>query len=550
MKKTALVLSLAALSVYGNAQTIQDALLFSESNYEGTARTLAMGNAFTALGGDLGAVNINPAGSAVARYSQITITPALNISVNTAGGTTLPGESTPVGFGNRMENTFTKFNIPNFGIAMNFDTHRTSGIKNISLGFTANTTNRFQGHMMTSGTNEHTSFMGSEAYYAGGYDFGSLLDENAYDRYSAPWRTIVAAQSGMISNLTDNPTEYIGSSEKIDENGNISVAGPLKQHYQKMTTGFKYDYVFNLGFNISDFIYIGANLGISSFNYDSAIRYTESAIDPDDFELVYTIDGGTENEQDVTTYFNEMLYNYRYSATGTGIYGKFGILVTPAGGLRIGAAVQTPTSTTILENWRESGATTYTHSEFDMSSESPLGEYKYRLISPLRANFGLAYTFGTFGLVSVDYEICDYGSMKFRELGMQSGEFDIQNEDIMNFMGTSHMLRAGVEIKPIPQFAIRAGYGLTTSPEKYQNQDGIIEYTGAMTHKGSFGLGYNSNGSFFADIACSYTKYSDEYILPYDDYIFDQDGNVAYYTPEILNKRSLWTVMLTLGFRF
>ena len=65
MKKiaTTIILSLAAAAVY--AQTANDAYMFSENQYEGTARTMAMGNAFTALGGDLGSIGINPAGSAV-----------------------------------------------------------------------------------------------------------------------------------------------------------------------------------------------------------------------------------------------------------------------------------------------------------------------------------------------------------------------------------------------------------------------------------------------------------------------------------------------------
>ena len=546
MKRTALVLLLTAATAGVQAQTIYDALRFSESNYEGTARTLAMGNAFTALGGDLGAVTINPAGSAVARYSQLTLTPALNISVNTAGGTTLNGENTPYSFGNRLSNTGTRFNIPNFGVSMNFDTHRTSGVKNISVGFIVNTTNRYQENVMTSGTNNTTSFTGSMAYWANGYDFDQLLSEDAYDYYNAPWQTIMAAQSGMIANLTDAPTEYVGAAEVIDENG-IHLGGPLDQSYQRQTSGFRYDYVFNFGFNISDFVYVGANLGITSFSYDSATRFTEAAVDPS----MFPINVG-EGEDQTTYYFNDMLYDYRYPASGAGVYGKFGVIVTPVAGLRLGAAVQTPTSTTIDETWSESGSTTYTDSGFNMSAETPVGEYSYKLISPFRANFGVAYTFGKVGLVSVDYELCDYSTMRFKEIGMQSGEFDTQNSDILDFMGTSHMLRAGVEIKPVPQFAIRAGYGLTTSPEKYDDGSGMLVYSPAKTHKGSFGLGYSSNGSFFADIACAFTKYADEYIYPYDDYWFLDDGTVdpAAYAPEILNKRMLWNVMLTLGFRF
>ena len=311
---------------------------------------------------------------------------------------------------------------------MNFDTHRTSGIKNLNIGFVVNTTNRFQESLMTAGEHSGTSFMGAEAAFASGagYDFDALLASDAYDYYSAPWRTVMAAQSGMINPLTDYPDIYVAPTEGFDIDDsdpdnvlvNTYTAGPLDQSYQRQTTGFKYDYVINLGLNISDFVYLGANLGITSFNYDSATRYIEKAVNPADFENIFNVEG-----QDVPTYFNDMMYDYRYSATGTGIYGKFGVIVTPLKNLRLGAAIQTPTSTTITENWSESGSTTYDDPSFNMSSESPVGEYRYKLISPFRANFGAAWTFGTFGLVSVDYEICDYSAMKFKEMSsMQSGE--------------------------------------------------------------------------------------------------------------------------------
>lgn len=551
-----LLLGTAALGM--EAQTMYDALRFSENNYEGTARTMAMGNAFTALGGDLGGITINPAGSAVAGYSQITITPGVNISVNNAGGTPLPGETTPLGFGKSMKNRWARFNIPNYGVSLNFDTHRTKGIKNISIGFIANTTNRFQESLMTSGINNNTSITGALAVGAGGFNSSILQDPNAYYN-GGHWSYITAIQSGMISPLTGSSEEYIGASEFLSDNGDIFVPGPLDQSYQRQTSGFKYDYVINLGFNISDFVYVGAILGITSFNYDSATRYIEKAVNPADFENVFNVDG-----QDVTTYFNDMMYDYRYSATGTGIYGKFGVIVTPMKSLRLGAAIQTPTGMSVTENWSESGSTTFDDPSFNMSSESPLGEYRYRLISPFRANFGAAWTFGTFGLVSVDYEMCDYSAMKFKEMSsMQSGEFDYQNEDIRTFMGTSHMLRAGIELKPVPQFAIRAGYGLTTHPQKGINAYGDSKYIwemfpNTMTHKGSFGLGYSSNGSFFADVACSYTKYADEYIWPYsiaydgaeDCPVTPQGDYNDYLAPEILHKRSLWNIMLTIGFRF
>src|SRR5690606_14940641 len=59
---------------YASAQTIDDVLRYSTENLQGTARFQAMGGAFGALGGDLSALNVNPAGSAVFNYSEIGLT--------------------------------------------------------------------------------------------------------------------------------------------------------------------------------------------------------------------------------------------------------------------------------------------------------------------------------------------------------------------------------------------------------------------------------------------------------------------------------------------
>ena len=72
------LLLFAAVSL--QAQTLDGAILAAENNYYGTARTMALGNAVSALGGDLGSIGINPAGSAVANYSQVTFSPGFTNS--------------------------------------------------------------------------------------------------------------------------------------------------------------------------------------------------------------------------------------------------------------------------------------------------------------------------------------------------------------------------------------------------------------------------------------------------------------------------------------
>ena len=101
------------------------------------------------------------------------------------------------------------------------------------------------------------------------------------------------------------------------------------------------------------------------------------------------------------------------------------------------------------------------------------------------------------------------------------------------------MIRVGAEVKPVPEFAIRAGYNFSTTPE----------YVGLQTlhdniNSFSVGLGYYSNGSFFADVAARLTTLADEYISPYADYLSD------YASPMILNKRERYDITATIGWRF
>ena len=166
MKKTVIIFISMFTAIWANAQTVQDALLFSSHDHEGSARTMAMGNAFTALGGDLGGVSINPAGSAVAKYSQFTLTPALSISTNTTLGVSPYADGSLPYFERQMKSSKTGFGLPNSGLSFNWDTHRRSGLKNMSFGFIINRTASWGNDIYAQGTDSTTSFMGEMAYDA------------------------------------------------------------------------------------------------------------------------------------------------------------------------------------------------------------------------------------------------------------------------------------------------------------------------------------------------------------------------------------------------
>ena len=80
MKRFFTIALLASAALTAGAQSVGDAYLYSQNQYSGTARSVGMGNAMTAVGGDLGSIVFNPAGSAVAGYSQFSITPDVTIS--------------------------------------------------------------------------------------------------------------------------------------------------------------------------------------------------------------------------------------------------------------------------------------------------------------------------------------------------------------------------------------------------------------------------------------------------------------------------------------
>ena len=545
MRKVALIFLLTiATTIVGFAQSAYDAFLFSENNYEGTARTVAMGNAFTALGGDLGSLSLNPAGSAVANYSQFAITPSLTFTTNTTEGVSPYDDDYLPYFEKKYKNTHAAFSLPNFGITFNWDTHRSSGLKNITFGFVSNCANSWNENLLATGTNNTTSFMGSMAANAtaNGYRGSELNHDNAYDYY--PWKDVVGYHSGMISTFGGYDDQFVGASELIiDHNGNTEIAlgGPLKQSYGRQVTGRKNDYIFNIGANISDFLYIGANLGFTAMNYDYSEYFKEAAMDPSDFEI--------ELANGDRMYFDRMKYNYNYYVETSGVYGKFGFILTPGAGLRLGAAIQTPTATTVREEWSHSGQTEFTDSRYSASASSPYGSDKYNFREPWRANFGLAYTLGHFAVISADYEMCDYSTMKFKREHFSDYHdyFEDINHEIETIYGMSHMFRLGAEVK-LGTVAIRGGYGYTRSPEKADIFGDPLPKM--KTQNASFGLGYASQKSFFADAAVRYCFATREHFMPYDDYMYDTNGNLVAFAPEILNVRDAWKVMLTIGWRF
>ncbi len=568
MKRTAIALTMMLAGVALSAQSISDGLTYATNDYEGTARTIAMGNAFTALGGDIGAVTINPAGTAVSRRSQFSITPSTYISINKAKGTELSDGTVP-GFGSTMKNSAARLGVPSsLGFSLNFNTGRSSGLKNWTVGVTWNTAKSYSDGLFAKGVNYTTSFTGSLAADASG-----ILQDATYEGYNksvlssydggAPYYLVTAYNAGIISNLPKSETAYIGVAESLAENGDIAIGdNGLLQTYGRNIRGEKRNVVLNFGFNLSDIVFLGFNVGYSDLRYRNNEYLREEAVELSDVLIQY--DNGKSYN------FNTARRTYTYKADGTGLNAKLGVIYTPVSGLRLGAAIELPSYFTIKErlaygyevNLKAAEGSTGTY-DSNMSDSGMTEEYDYRLISPVRTNFGIAYTFGQIALISADYELCNYGSMRFSTGTSGDDSYSSLNKSVRNSAGVSLQLRLGTEIKPRPWLALRAGYNLTTSPNRYLDNNGKKRsYRKSSLNSFAFGVGFTTPSRWFFDLGCRTSFYRAEYIIPYADYIFktdetgdyllDDDGYkiVKAYTPEIRNIKRVVSLFFTVGINF
>lgn len=565
MKRIISVLLGIGVAVSAGAQNWQDAQLLSENQYGGTARGMAMGNALTAVGGDPASLTLNPAGSAVSAYTQFFITPGLSVSVLSAKGITIPeGGTDPVGLGNQESTGRVRMKLPSVGFILNLDKGRRSGWKRSAFSFVVNSTADYTSRFRASGLNSTTSYAASLASSADGFQADVLGSGDWFYNGVNPalrpaWADMAGYRAGMFNGITGRPGGYVAITEVVGEDGKVYMGEPLQQVFNVETTGGKHDFLINYAANYNDILYLGANLGITWLRYNRSQFFQEMPDNPDDYPAANYADGSSARLD-----YLRMQENLRLS--GAGVYFKAGILLRPVAGLRLGAAIQTPTVITLRERyWYD--AEVHATGRYLPTASSPENDWGYKLSTPFRVNAGLAYSFGQYVILSADYEMADYGAARFRSMDytydpLSDPNFSGVNQDIRDLMDLSHQVRVGLEVKPVSWLAIRAGYNYLTSGEvAYFNGKNLQPLSDAQKaakakHTASFGVGWTS-GSFFADVAVRTRFVPVEYYIPYEYYyapnpaqFYNKVVDESFLTPEIAVKSILVDAMFTIGWRF
>nr|WP_321245446.1 outer membrane protein transport protein [uncultured Psychroserpens sp.] len=458
MKKlTILVIGVLSMSNI-MAQDISDALRYSQDEIQGTARFRALSGAFGALGGDMSAVSINPAGSAVFTRSHASISlSSLNVDNDISY------------FNGRNSSSDSKIDLNQAGAAFVFQsTNESSSWKKFVLSVAYDKTANYDDQWLASGTNTNSI----DSYFLA-YAQGLRLDEIS----AFPGETLSDAYAEIGSFYGfGNQQAFLGYESFIlepasntDENtvytSNIAP-GSFNQSYNYVAKGYNGKFSFNAATQYEDKLYLGINLNTHFINYERYTYLNESNSNAG--SLVTNID-----------FENNLL------TTGNGFSFQLGAILKLTNELRAGFTYNSPTWFTITEETSQSLSTFATDSEGSFSTNvSPniINVFPdYKLQSPGKITGSLAYVFGEQGLISFDYSRRDHTKTKFKPT---SDAFFASQNDIMNtIFKTANTYRVGGEYK-IKQISLRGGYRFEESP--YEDDSFYGDLTGY-----SLGIGYN-----------------------------------------------------------
>lgn len=192
---------------------------------------------------------------------------------------------------------------------------------------------------------------------------------------------------------------------------------------------------------------------------------------------------------------------YQESKTlGTGFSISAGAIYKASKSLRLGFSYQTPIwftemkeETNIINNDGFLGDTEIIVSNnntiYDNTTGNffPVQRFTYKLKTPSKTTFSLAYVFGNNGLISADYSIKNYKNLK-----LSNGDFLSENQSFNTNLKNTYTLNIGTEWR-FKSLSLRGGYHYSQSPDANAiASDNIKGY--------SYGAGY-SFGNVKLDVA-------------------------------------------------
>lgn len=456
MKRNILTISLLALMVTGlTAQNEQDVLRYSFVQTGGTTRSLSMGGALGAVGGDFAAISINPAGLGIYRTGEFSFTGDYNAY-----------SSDTRYLGNSMKDNGFKMGLSHFGLAIpiNFNSEE-SGIKGFTFAVGYNKLRDYGQYITMKGINNSNSLVD-----------GFVTSANQNNAQWDPFTDGLAWETYLI--------DYDSAAGVYFSDFDGSAYGQT-QRRTVTTKGSLGEYDFSLGLNLSDKLFFGATMGIQRADYSEVWEHSET--DPND----------------VINFFNEFSFRNTLNTNGSGVNFKLGLLAKPIEFLRIGVSIQTPTILKLKDDFRSYMSTSLNDGLSDHTYDAD-GNYNYSITTPFRATGSLAVIFKQYGLISIDYEYVDYSSGRLR-----SSEYDFfsENESVTTRFKATSNIRIGGELRLMGSYYIRGGYAYYGSPYVTEEPN-----AGKNLNVYSCGVGFRDK-LYYLDLGFSRSGWDQTYFL-------------------------------------
>ena len=492
---------IALASMAMEAQNIHDVVRYSTSDLNGTARYRAMSGAFGALGGDLSALDVNPAGSAVFLSSVATFT--LNVE-NSESEVLFRNGLTP--------NSTSDVDLGQAGAAFVFNSFdENNEWTKFTMAFNYNETSDFDDEWLARGMNNRSI----DQYFlnfANGVPL-ELLQRKSGESISDLYSYLGENEGFGAQQAFLGYEGYIFDANEDDpENTQYTSAvapGTFDQEYAYLSTGLNGKFTFNFAAQYQDFLYLGLNLNSHFLNYERTTSLFET-------------------NDNTGSSINEIFFEDRLSTLGNGFSFQLGGLARIGQSLRIGAAYESPTWYNISEETTQY-LETYS-AEFGEAVVNPnvVNIYpEYRIQTPAKYTGSAALLFGNSALISFDYSYKDYSTAQL--MPKSDPAFGAENELMETALKAASTYRIGGEYR-LGGLSLRGGYRLEESPYSEGLAVGDLEGYSA-------GLGYD-----FGNVRLD---------ASYDTY--EQDLNPQLYQTGLTNRASIFrknenfTLSLTIG---
>jgi long-subunit fatty acid transport protein len=347
----------------------------------------------------------------------------------------------------------------------------------------------------------------SYSYLTNGNGLGDFFAETA-SAENRPQENLIYKTNGAAydSFLIDTITPSL-----VDYRPNTYLDADQVQTVRR--TGGSSDVNFSIGTNISNKLFIGASLGLSSFSYTSTEITNEKG-------LFTNPNNGQALDYDVD-------FIRDFDTEGSGVNLKLGAILKPSNELRIGLSFESPTWFSVRDNYSET-----LYNNIDPIDGTDSFPFEYDLRTPLKLNGGLAYFIGNKGFISADIGFVDYATIKFSS--NDAGIDNTANREIKERYQNTINYSIGGEYKLDKSLLLRAGFHSTGNP--YKN----LEDKDYTVNSISAGVGYRF-GSYYLDAALINSNSN----LKYSNYMLNAGNEPTAAIDTRTNK-----IALTFGVRF